>query len=212
MSELTPAQQTAMAADRIILFGAVEINLPGYDLCLCDGSAVFSFGGKTFRGRDPIYGVLDTIKGLSDKKDEQAPAFTLGLIPAGDAALSDLVDPAVQGSQVVISVGTINPATGQPTPDPYAVLYGELDVPTVKWGANDRRLEYRGGTVADRLFNIEEGRRLSSAFHTKVWPGELGMDFVTDIETVVPWGESYTTSGLEVRSNLTGYIETFNRT
>ena len=202
MSELSPALAAALRGERPLLFGAVEIALPGYDLLLLDGSGELLVGAKKFVGRDPVYGVLDTIKGLADSIGDQAPALTLGLIPAGDAALAQLVDPAVQGSPVTVSMGVIDIATGLVVPSPYVLFAGELDVPTVRWSANDRRLEYKVTSVAERLFAVEEGRRLSDSFHQKIWPTEAGMAFVTDVETTVPWGQKLDTTVIETRTNL----------
>jgi hypothetical protein len=41
--------------------------------------------------------------------------------------------------------------------------------------------------AADRLFTINEGNVLSSAFHQAVWPGELGLDNAIDVGTTVAW-------------------------
>jgi hypothetical protein len=202
MSELSPPLAAALRGDRPLLFGAVEINLPGYDLLLLDGSGELLIGGRKFVGRDPIYGVLDSIKGLADSIGDQAPTLTLGLIPPSSGALSTLLSPDVQGSQVTVSIGCVDIATGQVVPAPYVLFSGELDVPTLHWGTRDRRLDYKVISVADRLFNVEEGRRLSDAFHQSIWPGELGLAFVTDVETTVPWGQALDTSAIETRTNL----------
>ena len=213
MSELPPALAAALRGERPLLFGSVEINLPGHDLLLLDGSAQIMVGNRLFVGRDPTYGVLDTIKGLKDAIGDQAPSVNLGLIAAGDAALAALIDPAVQGSAVTIAMGAIDPWTGLVIGAPYPLFAGELDVPTVTWDANDRRLEYTVTSVAERLFATEEGRRLSDAFHQLVWPGELGLAFVTDVETWVPWGQKLDTSAIETRTNLPGMGgSTFART
>ena len=66
MSALTPALEAALSGASPLVFGAVEINLPGYDLCLLDGAGVLSFGGKTYRGRDPVYGVLAAVEDIGD--------------------------------------------------------------------------------------------------------------------------------------------------
>ena len=180
----------------------VEINLPSYDLLLLDGAAQIMIGGRKFVGRDDTYGVLDTIKGLADSFGDKAPAISLGLIPPGTASLAALLDPSVQGSPCTISVGCVDMQTGIVVPDPYVLFVGELDVATVKWTSNDRRLEYKVTSIGERLFATEEGRRLSDAFHQKVWPGELGLAFVTDVETIVPWGQKLDTSAIETRTNL----------
>lgn len=210
MGQLTPQLAAALRGERPLLFGSVEINLPGHDLLLLDGSGELMVGTRKFVGRDPVYGVLDTIKGLGDKIDGKAPLVTLGLIPASDVALSALVDPDVQGSSVTISMGCIDVATGRVVPSPRVLFVGELDVPTISWGRNDRRLEYRVVSVAERLFQVEEALRLSDAFHQWVWPGELGLQFVTGIETYVPWGQKLDLTGTEVRSNLPTYAQAWS--
>lgn len=203
MGQLPAALAAALRIDRPLLFGSVEINLPGgRDLLLLDGAGELMIGDRKFVGRDPDYGVLDTVKGLAEAINDSAPTVTLGLIPSGDMALSALVDPAVQGSPCVLSMGCIDPVTGIPVSDSYVLFTGELDVPTIKWGPNDRRLEYRVSSVAERLFATEEGRRLSDAFHQKVWPGELGLAFVTDVETWVPWGQKLDATQIQTRTNL----------
>ncbi|WP_174286626.1 hypothetical protein [Sphingomonas bacterium] len=210
MSELPPALAAALRGDRPLLFGSVEIALPGYDLLLLDGAGQLMVGNRLFVGRDPTYGVLDTIKGLADTMGDQAPAVTLGLIPAGNTALAQLLDPSVQGSAVTIAMGCIDIAAGTAVSAPYVLFTGELDVPTVNWDANDRRIDYKVTSVAERLFTTEEGRRLSDAFHQKVWPGELGMAFVTDVETWVPWGQKLDTTAIETRTNIPTYGNSTN--
>lgn len=204
MTGMSPALAAALAAARPTFFAWAEIQLPDATLRLVDGAAEVPMGGHTFAGRDPVYGVLDSIKGLTDSVGDSAPGVTIGLIPASDTALSALLDPAVQGSPVTLGVGAIDMATGLPIGEPYVLFVGELDVPNVKWAANDRRLDWSAVSIGERLFQIEEGRRLSDAFHQKVWPGELGMAFVTDIESWVPWGQALDTSAIETRTNLPG--------
>lgn len=212
MAELPTAMAAALADPRVLYFGAVQITLPDYTIRLLDGAAVLTINGQIFRGRDPIYGVLDTIDGLEDNIGDDATSLKLGLIPPSSAALAALVDPAVQGSEVLIMVGVVDFSTGQPVATPYSAFRGELDVPTVDWDSNDRRLEYTVVSVAERLFQVEEGRRLSSAFHQKVWPGEKGLDYCTDVEIILPWGQKADNTVVFTRSNLPGYAETYNRT
>lgn len=202
MSELDPALLAALQAPRLILFGAVEIVLPDRTVRLLDGAAETRIAGETYTGRDPEWGVLDTIKGLADSNGDTAPAPTLGMIPANDLALSAMLDPALQGCPVTIMIGVLNPASGLPIGQCYAPFIGEIDVATVKWGMNDRRIDFRCVGIGDRLFATEEGRRLSDAFHQQVWPGELGLAFVTDVESKVDWGQASKSSPEAIRSNV----------
>lgn len=204
MAELPAALAAALAGPRALFFVCVELVFPGGTVRLLDGSGECVLGGHVYSGRDPVYGVLDSIKGLVDGSGESAPSVQLGMIPASDTAMAALLDPAAQGSPAMIAVGVLDPATGLPVSEIYTLFVGEIDVPTLHERENDRRIEYTITSIAERLFSIEEGRRLSHAFHVKVWPGELGLEFVTDIETWVPWGQALNTTAIETRSNMPG--------
>ena len=188
MTGLTPALDAALAAPAPLVFGAVEIALPGYDLRLLDGAGSVTFGGKTFRGRDPIYGVLAAIEDIGDGVSDEAPAVGLTLLPASDAAAADLAAPTMQGSPVAIWLGAVDRTTGAVIPEPYLLFLGELDVPTLKSGRNSRSLEYEMVSVAERFFDDDEGARLADGFHKSVWPGENGFAFVTGVTETVYWG------------------------
>lgn len=190
-----------MRGERPLLFGMVEINLPDHDLFLLDGSGQVMVGNRLFVGRDENYGVLDSIKGLGDSVGDKSKAVTITLIPSTSAALASFVQPNVQGSQVTISMGALDIATGQCI-GTYGLQTGQLDVPIIKWGKNDRRLEYNVTGVGERMFQTEEGKRLSDAFHQSVWPGEMGLSLVTDVETYVPWGQKLDLTAVETRTDL----------
>lgn len=188
MSELTTELEAAIAADRALIFGAVEINFPDDDLRLLDGSAEVPLFGETFRGRDPTFGTIAAIEPLKDGGGEQAPVVKLTLLPPSDAAAATLASASMQGSRVRMWMGVLDRATGLPVPDPYLAFDGEIDVPTIKWTMRGREVEYRIVSVFERFFELEEGIRLSDAWHQDVWPGELGLAFVTGVAEQVPWG------------------------
>lgn len=200
MSELSPALATALAGERPLVLGAVRLALPGGTVRLLDGSGALIVDGEAFVGRDESWGVLDTIKGLSDSSGDNAPAITVGMIPSGDLALATMLDPALQGSEVLIAIGAADPATGLLI-DSYELFAGEIDTATPTWGEHDRRVDIRCTTIWERLFTVEEGRRLSDAFHQSVWPGELGLAFVTGVENPVAWGQQLETSADAIRTD-----------
>jgi len=212
MAELHPDTFAALSGPRPTLFGAVELLLPSGPIRLLDGSYQLVVEGNLFTGRDPNWGTLDSIKGLSDSTGDQAPSVTLGMVPAGDFALALMVDPTLQGSVVNVLVGAVNAVSGLLIGEVYTCFTGELDVPTVSWDNNDRRVEFKVGSTADRLFMVEEGRRLASAFHERVWPGEKGLDLVTGVEITVPWGQAIDANAVSTRSNLPSYTATTSRT
>lgn len=212
MGELSSGLYSAFSQRRVLMVGAVEIVMPGNTVRLLDGSAQVLIDGHLYVGRDPSWGVLDSIKGLSESISATAPSVTMTMIPANDLALSTMLNPALQGSPVTIMIGALDMATGQMMGDPYVLLVGELDVPTVRLGLRDRRVEFKTTGWAESLFNTEEGLRLSASSHQMFFPEEEGLDFVTGVETTIPWGQALGTSSVQTRSNLPQYGQTYNRT
>lgn len=202
MGELDPALKAALAGRRVLFFGAVELALPDRTVRLLDGAGEVPISGERFSGRDPDWGVLDTVRGLEESLADTAGTVTISTIPASTMTLAAMLDPALQGSPVRIMVGAINPASGLPIGECYVPFQGEFDIANVRWLMNDRRVDIRCNGIGERLFAIEEGRRLSSAFQGATWPGELGLAFVTGVDTDVPWGQTLKTEAVAIRSNL----------
>ena len=188
MTALTPALDTELRTPGPTIFGAVAIDLPGISVNLLDGSAVLSFAGRTFVGEDTTFGVLSDVQSIADGTGDSAPAFSMSLIPNGDASASTLAAPEMQGSPVYVWIGAVNPTTGQPIPDPYLVFAGELDVPTLDSDDSGRLLTYEVVSVFERLFEDDESARLSPGHHRSIFPNEAGMDFVTGVAETVYWG------------------------
>lgn len=213
MTQFTAAMDSALAGWSPTVFGAVEILLPGYPIRLLDGSAEIVIGGVTYSGRDPTFGTIDSVDVITDGTGDDAPEVRLTLLPASDAAAGALASASMQGSQVSIYIGAVNPTTGVVIPDPLLVFLGVLDVPTLKAGEHSRSLEYSIVSVFERFFADDEGARLSDTFHKSIWPGELGMTFVTGVQTTVYWGADQPTSNVATVSKLTAmFSEMNNRT
>lgn len=204
MSELDPALFAALQAPRLLFFSAVEIITPEDEIRLLDGSAETEIEGQRYFGSDPDWGVLSYAKGITDSDGDSSPAPVLGMVPSSLIALDRLLDPALQGSSVRIMIGVMDRLTGLPIGTMYEPFTGELDVPKVKWDRNSREVEFTLAGIGERLFQVEEGKRLSDAFHQTVWPNELGLAFVTDVETSVPWGAAPKGSPDAIRSNQYG--------
>ncbi len=188
MGQMTPALLGAISADRPLVFGAFEINLPGHDVRLLDGSGAVMIGGNKFTGRDPIAGTVVALQGISDGTGDEAPTITMTLQPPSHEAALQISSEEVQGSRVRISLGVLDRQTGLVVPDPLVLFDGAIDVPTIKWGMHKREVEYRVTSVFERFFELEEGIRLSDAWHQSIYPGELGLSFVTGVTETVPWG------------------------
>lgn len=188
MTALTPALDSALRADAATVFGAVSIDLPTAQVNLLDGAGLLSFGGRTYVGEDATYGVLSDVEDITDGTGDSAPAFSLTILPSGAAAAAALAAPDMQGSQVRVWFGAINPLTGLVIPDPHLLFLGELDVPSLISSGDGRRLDYEVVSVFERLFEDDESARLSDGFHRSIFPNEFGLEYVTGVAEPVYWG------------------------
>ncbi len=189
MTELTTALDTALQADSPLVFGAVEILLPSASIRLLDGAGFLDIGGNRFTGRDATYGTIDSVEAFSDGFDNTAPTVRITLDVPTNTATATLADPSAQGSQVSIWVGAVDRVTGLVVPDPYLVFLGELDVPTILIGQNKRALQYDIVSVFERFFDQDEGARLNGPWQNSIWPGELGLQYVVNVQQQIPWGQ-----------------------
>lgn len=181
--------QAALAQPAPWIFGAVKIELPEYSLRLIDGSAQLLIGTETYVGEDPTFGTLDSISELSEELGDQAPEVTISLFPPDLSATATLSHPDMQGSLVNLMLGAVDPISGAVLGAPESMFLGEVDVPTVTLGENGQRsVSYTIVSVFERLFETEEGQRASDGYHQSIYPGELGLDFMTGTDVNLYWG------------------------
>lgn len=166
-------------------FTAVSISLPGYTLRLVSGGVV-TFGGNTYESEDATYGSLSMVETIEDGADGQATRCTITVLPPSSAAIAALAAATVQGSQVIVYQGAVTPSTGAVV-GIEELFRGELDYPhhSVAEGAYFTALEC--GTEEGRLLERNDERKLSSAFHERIWPGELGLRNVTRLTRKIYW-------------------------
>lgn len=186
MSALTPAMDTALAADRVLLFGAIQIDLPSYTLRLLDGMSELTFNGGSFVGRDATFGALDSIDEPDDGMGDEAPAMSITLLPSSSAAATTLAAATMQGSRIRVWLGAVS--GGTVVSDPYLLLDGEIDQPILTLSKGARKLEYECVSSFERLFEADEGFRLVDAEHQRIWPGETGLENVTELPKTIYWG------------------------
>lgn len=200
MSQLTPALDAQLRTDAPIIFGAVAIDLPGYTINLLDGAGVLSFGGRTFAGQDDVFGTISEVEDLTDGTGDSAPAFSLTLLPASDAAAATLAGPGMQGAPVLVWMGAVDEASGQPIPDPHLIFAGEIDVPSLRSEEHGRSLDSEVTSVFERLFEDDESVRLSAGHHRSIFPNEAGMDYVTGVDRPVYWGVAGTQTSVQTNA------------
>lgn len=190
MTALTPSMEAALKAKKVIAFGLLRVDLPGYTLRLIGGSGEVAWDSGTFLGRDPTFGALSAISDLDDAMDDEAPGLSITLQPPSSAAAAVLCNPDMQGSRVRLWLAALVRATGAVIADPYLLFDGVLDQPTLTVGRDMREVEFECVSAMERFFDNDEGFRLSDANHQRVWPGETGLEHMTALPKQIYWGVS----------------------
>lgn len=181
---------TALQGDAPLLFFAVEIILPGpVNIRLLDGPGFLTINGNTFTGDDATYGTLGGGQAFDDGVGDTSPHLSLTILPPTNAAAAALASASNQGSQVSVWFGVIDRATGLVIGTPDLMFVGEIDVGVLKVGLNQRSVDLDIASVWDRFFDTDEGILLNNSWHQSVWPGELGLEYITDIQLQIPWGQ-----------------------
>ena len=186
---MDPTLKNALAQPSVLLFGALKIELPEYTLRLLDGAATLVVAGETYVGMDPTFGAISDISELSEEDGDNAPEITVTLFPPDLSATAVLANPAMQGATATLMVGAADPVTGFAIGTPEVLFLGEIDVPTVSIDQKGlRTLSFSIVSVFERLFEVEEGQRASNGWHQSIWPGELGLEYMTGTDVNLYWG------------------------
>jgi len=182
-----PVLQAALEAEAPYLFGAIEIKFPGHTLRLLDGSGELTISGDLYTGEDEVFGVLDSIGIHEEAIGEEAPELTISFLPPDASAAAELANAAMQGSQVRLMLGAFDPATNSVIGTPEQLFFGEIDVPTYEIAQGQRSVSFTVVSVFERLFEVNEGERASDGFHQSIWPGELGLEYMTGTVKNLYW-------------------------
>jgi hypothetical protein len=185
---LDPTMKAALLGVHARMFGAIEIVLPGHTARLLDGAGTVSFGGRTFTGLDPAIGTIGSLRAFTDGIDQEAPSFSLSILPSGSSAITALMSPAAQGGSVTAWVGVIDPLTGLVIGSPDVRFVGQLDVATRKIRQGGDEIELAIISAFEHFFDGDEGVRLNDAWHQSIWPGETGLQAINYVQRQLPWG------------------------
>lgn len=169
------------------LFTALKIEFPDHTTRLLDSAGYVTINGEAYKGRDPIDGILYSIDSISDGSGDDAPAIRIILSPPDDASSLTVLSPNTQGSRVTVMMGAIDTITGILV-GAQEIFYGELDQPSLQVDGNMTQLVLECVSAFERFFDDDEGTRLTDAWLQSVWPGDKGLQYVTDIERQIPWG------------------------
>ena len=185
---LDNALDTALRGASVTVANLVEIVLPGRTIRVVDGAAQLLFNGNTFTGEDAVYGTLGGIDPVTEQVGTEAPATRFTFLPSDVSALAALTNPANQGSPVNMWFCAINPETGLIIGAPELLFVGEIDTADVEISGEATLITFDVSSAWDRLFEAGEGYRWNDKFWQTIYPGELGFQYVTEIQRDLPWG------------------------
>ncbi|AYD87669.1 hypothetical protein W2_gp017 [Caulobacter phage W2] len=183
----TLAMDTALVQPVVADFLAVEVLLPFYSLRLIRGASEVRFSdGRLFKGEDDTYGTLGGLQAITEGLGTEAPTTRFVIYPPTRTAAAQLNLPGNQGSEFTLWYGVMDVDTGAVL-GTEQLMWGYLNQPRFS-GAKKMAVEMDVSSVLDAMFNNEEGQRLNHEFQTKVFPGDMGLEFVVDVERKEPWG------------------------
>jgi len=169
----------------------VRLDLAGGAICLTDGGFVAFDAGEgegleAYVGHHPVYGSLSTLGSIKDGAEAQTTRVDISLLPASDTAAAALGSPTTQGARVQWWEGAIDPETGLLIGTPELKFDGEIDKPRFQVG-DSWLLTLECGTQAERQLEQNADWRLNHSFHSKIWPGELGLIYVDGVARKNEW-------------------------
>lgn len=210
-----PVLESALSQPIAGMFLAIRMDLTaaslGRVIRLLDGAAEITFGGEIYAGLDADFGTIDTVDSISDGGNEEAPELVLSLLPNSATSAAILANPSMQGCEVKVYVGAYSLVTGEPIGTPELKFMGQIDVPTLLIEHGSRKIEFSIVSVFERLFENDDAVRASDGYHQSVWPGELGLEFMTGTDKNLYWGakppvasnrKSFFTYAMQQRSDL----------
>ncbi len=185
---MTPQMKAALGARRVRGVGLAQIDFPGRTVRIADGSIAVNFGGQVFSGRDAVFGSFFGAETISEEAGDVAPGVDITLAPPAAVDTVVVADPGMQGARVRLWLAVVDDDTGAVLPEPELLFEGELDVAVPGLAKGSRIVRYEIASVFDRLLEPDEGIRLSSAHHQRIFPGEQGFDNMTSTPIDTIWG------------------------
>lgn len=200
------------AGERLLLVGAVRIELPGHTIRICDGGFMdFQAPGQLAPERynkvDDLFGTILAVENGANGNNDKAPGGSITFLPKSTASAAALSAPGMQSSPLAFYIVSLNPSTNAVVHS-VTMAVAKVDFTVLRGGFQDRKLEMGYISTAEWLFSQNEGNTLSDQFHQKYWPGELGLSNVTGAGTAVAWGADAPprSSGTQPQNSVGGQI------
>jgi hypothetical protein len=163
----------------------VTMTLPDATIRWTDGGFVV-WGSDTWSVEDETYGALSAVESIEDGLTDGATVCALTISPKDLDAVSELSDPAAQGSIVTVHLGAVDRATGLLIGEPELLFRGEVDQPRLGVG-DELTLILDLITQEARMLEPNDQQRLTDAFHQTAFPGERGLENLPKVDKPIWW-------------------------
>lgn len=177
--------QAALAGPHVGRAWFADITLPTTSpatrLRLHNGVGTVTLGGYEWRGvTDPIGGRLVSVSEVEDPQYGQAPAVTIGLTGVDLEFLRSIRATArdLEGAPCDMYWCMVDPETGDVLISLKRLFPGTLSAPVITLAGPGRR---GIGFTVESIWsakNFKPGRRWNSADQQRLYPGDLGLDFM----------------------------------
>ncbi len=178
---VTTSLATALSADSISPFFAFKLEFNSGTLYLWTGLGDQSIGGQTYTGTGAILQVSE----VTETSDMEAVGAKLVLTGLDSSILSLALTETYQGRAATIYFGVVSDLT-----EMTEIFSGYMDTMSITETGGTCTIEM---TIENKLTELEKVRpiRYTSAYQKNQYPGDLGMDFIEDLQDKrITWGRS----------------------
>jgi hypothetical protein len=174
-------------AEDIVMAGLLRIDLPARVIRLSDFGDT-RWGADLFESSDSIWGPVQAIGMGQEGIGDFATGGSISFSPPSVSSPGGLSHRTFQGSIMKFWIAEISRVTGLVVGNPVLQFQGWVDVTRLGLQSKARVLDVAFVDLLERLFLKREGNLANSRFHTSVWPGELGFENATGLQSNVAWG------------------------
>jgi hypothetical protein len=188
---VTPAMIAALQDRTIPKTVLFQFSLPSGTRRLMLGSGETKWGANKFVGYDSSIGHIASGDDIRESIDGIAPNTSVSIIPANGVSRDAIAADTIQLSPITVWLAALTLDGSQHVTvvaDPEPIFDGFLDQATISLDANTDQIDYTIISAFDYFFEDGEGQRLNGAFHTMIWPGELGLNNATGVTKKIYWG------------------------
>jgi len=181
---VTAALNTQLTSSSLQPFLAVRMAFQTGDLRLWTGYNDITIDGDTYTGS----GTLMSISPAEETAAVEAKGASIMLSGIPTDVVSLALSQNYQNRRCIIYFGCLS--SGAVVADPYPIFTGSMDVMTIDEGSETVSI---GLSVESRLIDLERARnrRYTSEDQKQIYPNDLGLDFVVDLQDMpIAWGRS----------------------